>query len=181
MARELAAEPASSGQRGAPLVPTGNPMLDAIGPGSYAQRRDVPDLTMHGKPKIVPLRLAAGFHVDHRDPDPRGMPVLGADGEPAGSCQRAVGRPGRAVDRVLRSEPGRTVWQPSSVLLPVNFSTLSRSQGNIKVKAIYAHQFADVPALASDAADHRPGRRQDLRLLRWRHAVCRCRRQEPFI
>lgn len=148
MPRVLPAEPASSA-RGAPMVPTGNPMLDAIGPGSYANRRDVPDLTMHGKPKVVPLSIAEGFHVDHRDPDPRGMPVLGADGTRAGVVSELW------VDLV---EPLIVYYEVSldeqfggrKVLLPVNFSRFSRKHGHVSVKAIYAHQFADVPALASD-------------------------------
>ncbi|MEM9223995.1 MAG: photosynthetic reaction center subunit H, partial [Pseudomonadota bacterium] len=53
--RELklrALEPTS----GTPYEPTGNPMLDGIGPGAYAERADVPDVTLEGEVKIVPLR-----------------------------------------------------------------------------------------------------------------------------
>ena len=45
---------------GAPLEPTGDPMLDGVGPGAYAMRADTPDLTLDGLPKIVPLRIASG-------------------------------------------------------------------------------------------------------------------------
>lgn len=149
MAREMALEPASSSP-GSPMIPTGNPMLDAVGPGSYSQRRDVPDLNMHGKPKIVPMRVAEGFHVDSHDPDPRGMAVLGADGEEAGQVSELW------VDLV---EPMLAYYEVSlteqmggrRVLLPVNFARLNRGQRNIRVKSIYAHQFADVPAIASDS------------------------------
>ena len=44
--------------QGAPAEPTGNPMLDGVGPGSYANREDVPELTMENIPCIVPLRVA---------------------------------------------------------------------------------------------------------------------------
>lgn len=147
--RELAAEPASS-HPGSPLIPTGNPMLDAIGPGSYSQRRDEPDLNMHGKPKIIPMRVAEGFHVDPHDPDPRGMPVLGADGEEAGQVSElwvdAVEPMIVYLEVNLKEQlGGRTV------LLPVNFARINRWQENVRVKAIYAHQFADVPAIASDS------------------------------
>lgn len=55
---------------GAPLEPTGNPMLDGVGPGSYADREDVPELNMENIPCIVPLRLAEGTYLEARDPDP---------------------------------------------------------------------------------------------------------------
>src|SRR5262245_38179909 len=46
----------SAGFPGAPLIPEGDPMTAGVGPGAYAERADVPDLTSHGAPKIVPLR-----------------------------------------------------------------------------------------------------------------------------
>ncbi len=64
---------------GAPLEPNGDPMLAGVGPGSYAHRPDVPDLTFEGTPKIIPMRLAPDYAVAHQDLDPRGLPVLGAD------------------------------------------------------------------------------------------------------
>ena len=36
-------------------------MLDGVGPGSYADREDIPELTMDDIPCIVPMRLAEGF------------------------------------------------------------------------------------------------------------------------
>jgi photosynthetic reaction center H subunit len=148
VARELPARPASSA-RGAPLIPTGNPMLDAIGPGTYAQRRDIPDFNMHGQPKIVPISVAQGFHVDHRDPDPRGMPVFGADDVQAGVVSELwvdIVEPLIAYYEVALDEQ----FGGRKVLLPVPFARFNRWQGNVRVKAIYSHQFADVPALASN-------------------------------
>ena len=47
---------------GAPLTPTGdNPMLDSIGPGSWAERADMPDMTYDNHLKIVPVRVASGY------------------------------------------------------------------------------------------------------------------------
>ena len=48
---------------GAPLEPTGNPMLDGVGPGLLraARRRARPDID--GEPRIVPLRVAADFGI----------------------------------------------------------------------------------------------------------------------
>ena len=33
---------------GSPFMPTGNPMIDGVGPASYAQREDVPELGWEG-------------------------------------------------------------------------------------------------------------------------------------
>jgi photosynthetic reaction center H subunit len=130
---------------GAPLEPTGNPMLAGIGPGAYANRPDVPDRTVDGRAKIVPLRVAADYHVDGRDPDPRGMDVVGTDG--------AVG--GRITDVwVDRSETLLRYYEVEvpggkHVLVPVNFTKIPFGRRHVKVASITGAQFADVPVLAS--------------------------------
>jgi len=143
---ELAARPAAN-HPGAPLVPTGNPMLDGVGPAAYALRSEQPDLTIDGKPRIVPMRNAEGFRVDRRDADPRGMPVVGADGAAAGTVSDVW------VDLV---EPMICYFEvqlngenASHVLLPIGFAKVNRRRGQIDVKAIYSSQFADVPPTAS--------------------------------
>ena len=50
---------------------------------------DVPDRTVDDQVRIVPLRVATDFHVEARDPDPRGMAVVGADGEVGGIVRDA--------------------------------------------------------------------------------------------
>ena len=57
--RELKAKP-SAGWPGAPLVPTGNPMVDGVGPAAWAERADKPDVTLHGEPRIVPMEGDSG-------------------------------------------------------------------------------------------------------------------------
>jgi photosynthetic reaction center H subunit len=79
----LAAEPAMPWP-GAPLVPTGDPMADGVGPASYALRRDVPDTAVEGGPRIRPLRTTEDAPLFARDFDPRNRPVFGADGVEAG-------------------------------------------------------------------------------------------------
>lgn len=137
----LAAEPANR-WAGAPLEPTGNPMLAGVGPGAYADRADVPDLTLEGEPRIVPLRAAPGFEVASQDPDPRGMPVLGADGVVGGTVADVWVDRSEAIFRYLEVQPvgdqaGRRV------LLPVNFTRIGR--GQVRVKSILGGQFALVP------------------------------------
>ena len=70
---------------GAPFVPTGNPFADGVGPGSYAQRADVPELGLDNLPIIAPLRAAKGMFLDPRDPNPVGMSVVGCDGVVGGT------------------------------------------------------------------------------------------------
>ncbi len=63
---------------GFPHAPTGDPMLDGVGPAAWAPRRNVPELDGHGHNKIVPLSTAGGFAVS-AGRDPRGLPVQASD------------------------------------------------------------------------------------------------------
>jgi photosynthetic reaction center H subunit len=129
---------------GAPLEPTGNPMLDGVGPGSYALRADVPDLTLEGDVKIVPLRVAHGCGVADKDPDPRGMQVLGADGEVGGTVTDLWIDKSEMIFRYLElTVPAGNAWR--QVLLPMNFARVT--DGGVKVQSILGHQFAQVPGL----------------------------------
>jgi photosynthetic reaction center H subunit len=133
---------------GAPMGPTGNPMLDGVGPGSYANRDDVPELTMENIPCIVPLRLAEGTYLESRDPDPRGMKVLGADSEPGGIVTDVWVDRAEALIRYLEVEVP-TSEGARRVLLPLPFAKIDGRRGRVRVKAILGHQFADVPATKS--------------------------------
>lgn len=68
---------------GFPHAPTGNPMLDGVGPASWAPRRDEPELDGHGHNKIVPMSRLEGFSVS-AGRDPRGLPVQAGDLEVVG-------------------------------------------------------------------------------------------------
>ena len=63
----------ADGYNGSPVVPTGDPMIDGVGPAAWAEdRADHPDRTYHGEPKIVPMRVATGFSIA------KGIPIPGA-------------------------------------------------------------------------------------------------------
>jgi photosynthetic reaction center H subunit len=123
-----------------------NPMLSGMGPASYADRADVPDLTVEGAAKIVPLRLAPTFFIEPRDPDPRGMIVVGVDGMAAGTVSELW---------VDRSEPQLRYLEVTlndggrNVLLPATFAKIDSRRRTVKVASILARQFADVPAIAT--------------------------------
>jgi photosynthetic reaction center H subunit len=143
--RMLAATPVEAWP-GAPLEPTGNPMLDGVGPASYAQRSDTPDLTYEGLPRIVPMRVAPEFTVESRDPDPRGMPVLGGDGLQAGVVfdvwvDRA--EPQIRYLEVMLAASGR------QVLVPGAFVRFDTSERCVRVRSILLAQFNAVPDIAS--------------------------------
>lgn len=133
----------SVGHPGAPLEPNGDPMLAGIGPGSYSDRADLADTTVDGDARIVPLRVAPSFEVSGHDPDPRGLPVLGADGAVAGVVRDLWVDRAEVLFRYLEVEvpvPGGK----RNVLLPVNFSRIG--DRSVKVQSILAAQFAQVPA-----------------------------------
>ncbi len=132
----------SAGHLGAPLEPLGDPMLAAVGPGSYADRADIADMTAEGVHRIVPLRAAASFEVSAHDRDPRGLPVLGADRAIAGHVRELWVDRAEVIFRYLEVEvavPGGS----RHVLLPVNFARIGDQQ--VKVRSILAAQFAQVP------------------------------------
>jgi photosynthetic reaction center H subunit len=130
---------------GAPLVPTGNPMLDAVGPAAYAHRANHPDVTIDGEPMIVPVRIAAEYSVSGKDPDPRGMGVYGADREWAGTVRELWIDRAEPQIRYLEIETSTA----RRVLLPINFAKIDGSARRVNVRSILASQFASVPLLAS--------------------------------
>jgi photosynthetic reaction center H subunit len=133
---------------GAPMGPTGNPMLDGVGPGSYADREDVPELNIDNVPCIVPMRLAEGTYLEARDPDPRGMKVMGADSEPGGVVTEVWVDRAEALIRYLEVEV-TTSAGAKRVLLPLPFAKIDGRRGRVWVNAILGSQFADVPATKS--------------------------------
>lgn len=129
------------GWNGAPLEPVGDPLLAGVGPGAWAARADHPDMLLHGGPKIVPLRVATDHGVARQDTDPRGLPVLGADGETAGRVKDMWVDRCEMMFRYIEVElvNGRTV------LLPIAFARIRKDR--VEVHALLSDQFGNVPAL----------------------------------
>jgi photosynthetic reaction center H subunit len=83
--------------RGFPHAPTGNPMLDGVGPASWAPRRDEPELDGHGHNKIVPMagrRLCVSPGATRA-----GLPVQASDLKFVG---HHVGPVGRCPEQLVR-------------------------------------------------------------------------------
>jgi photosynthetic reaction center H subunit len=134
---------------GAPLEPEGDPMTAAVGPGSYAQRTNNPDLTFDGHAKIVPLRVAPRYAISHRDGDPRGMTLVGADERVvAGTIRDGWVDRSETVIRYLEAEIP-AAGGARRILVPMNFAKVNRWRRRVKVQALYSNQFAGVPGLAN--------------------------------
>lgn len=129
-----------AGHPGAPLLPTGDAMGGGVGPGAYALRADVPDRTLEGDARIVPLRSAPGFGITSRDVDPRGLPVVGADRRIGGTVVDLWVDRAEMLFRYLEVEvPGG-----AHVLLPINFARIGSRR--VKVRSVLGGHFAQVPA-----------------------------------
>lgn len=131
---------------GSPLQPTGDPMVDGVGPGAWVNREDVPEAMIDGSPMIVPMRIARETRVDVEDADPRGMAVIGADGLKAGVVTDLwvdLAEPQiRYYEVAVAAELGGR-----QVLLPMGFTRISRKRRQIKVKSILARHFVNVPGI----------------------------------
>ncbi len=147
---ELKAVPADN-YNGSPIIPTGNPMVDGLGPAAWANRADTPDVTVTGRAKIVPMRTDAAYTIASNDPDPRGLPVIAADKQVAGMV----------VDIwVDRSEPQVRYYEVQLAgteerrLLPAGYVQWPNfglwGNDRLLVKSISAPQFRDVPTTKRD-------------------------------
>ena len=133
---------ATAASPGSPVEPTGNAMLDGVGPGGYALREDVAELDPHGVAVIRPLRAAPGFGVSDKDVDPRGLPVMGGDGKAGGTVTDLWVDTTEMMFRYLEVDTGSR-----KVLLPMTFARIRRNA--VEVGAVYGHHFAQVPGTGS--------------------------------
>jgi photosynthetic reaction center H subunit len=129
---------------GTAFVPTGDAMRDGVGPASYADRADTPDLAFDdNKPKIVPLRAAEGWHIAHEDPDPRGQSVITLDGAIAARVVDVWVDRSEYILRYVEAEvPGGR-----HVLVPIFLCTFE-DDGTAHVASVTAAQFAAAPSIA---------------------------------
>ncbi len=133
---------------GAPLTPTGDPMVDAVGPASFAQRATTPLLTWNGEALVRPLRdVAQHWSIDKNDPDPRGMLVFGADKRLAGEVVDVW------IDQttmIIRYLEVALAWDTADhVMLPMAMTWINGPKRRISTRAVMAGQFAKAPRLSS--------------------------------
>ncbi|MBL8953849.1 MAG: photosynthetic reaction center subunit H [Myxococcaceae bacterium] len=129
---------------GSPLQPNGDPLLSGVGPASWAARHDEPELTREGHDLIQPMRKATTFTL-LAGPDPRGWPVLGADGKSAGTVKDLWVDAADVTVRYLEL----SLENGSTRLVPVPSLKLQSEQRHVSVDALLSTQFEHVPVLKS--------------------------------
>lgn len=130
---------------GYPLEPTGDPMVDGIGPAAWANREDAPELDGHGHPKLVPMSAAEAFSVA-TGLDPRGLPVMAGDKEIVGRITDMwIDEPEQMV-RYLELELDPK-WGSGTRLLPLTLARILLNR--VQVHSIYGKHFDGVPKHAS--------------------------------
>ncbi|MBO3761739.1 photosynthetic reaction center subunit H [Ciceribacter sp. L1K22] len=135
---------------GYPIEPVGNPLLAGVGPGSWAERAEKPDMTAHGDARIVPLRVAEGFAIAEGETDPRGLAVVACDRRQAGTVTDVWVDRSEHLIRYYEVQTG-TGEGARTVLVPNNFVVVQGARGGgrqLYLHAITSDQFADVPATA---------------------------------
>lgn len=161
---------------GAPYAPTGNPLVDGIGPAAWAERAKLPDLDWEGQPRIVPLAGSDAFWIAPGDPDPRGMTLYGADGQAAGTVTDLwVDKADRLI-RYLQFDGAAGV---GAALVPMAMAKVKR--GAIVVDALNAEQFAGVPRVASAASITRYEEERIVAYFGGGYLYARPGRQEPLL
>lgn len=130
---------------GAAFEPTGDPLVDGIGPAAWARRRDLPELDGKGHPKIVPLRTLESFSVS-AGRDPRGLPVVAADSEIVGDVKDMwVDEPEqlvRYIEYTLRSDG-------TTRLVPIELSKIKRDR--VAIHSLVSKNFANIPTVKSES------------------------------
>ncbi len=132
---------------GAPLQPSGDPMQDGVGPASYAPREDAPELTLEGLPMIVPMRVAIDAKVSDRDPDPRGMTVVGCDGKAGGTVKELW--IDRAEPQIRYLEVATGGAGATSVLVPMTLAVVHADRRKVVLASVTGAQVAGAPQLKS--------------------------------
>ncbi|MEL6607340.1 MAG: photosynthetic reaction center subunit H [Pseudomonadota bacterium] len=143
--RENLALEQTSTAKGSPFVPTGNPLVDGVGPAAWTPRRDEPELDGKGHNKIVPMAQLDSFGVS-AGRDPRGLTVQSGDGEPVGQIiDMWVDEPEQLV-RYLEMEL-TTELGGGRRLIPMFLAKIKSDR--VVVRTLYEAQFRDVPVTKS--------------------------------
>ncbi len=132
-----------------PIAPASNAAYLGIGPGAYASRRDVPDVTYEGHNRLVPMRLAKHFVIAPGDADLRGMTVVGDDGVIAGTVTDIWVDLSETVVRYLEVALAKAGGTALHVMVPINMADINASSSTIAVDAILGAQFVNVPRIKS--------------------------------
>jgi photosynthetic reaction center H subunit len=131
---------------GFPHAPTGDPLVDGVGPAAWANRKDAPELDSHGHPKITPMAGHPDFFVS-AGRDPRGLPVLAKDDQVvAHVTDMWVDGPEHLVRYLeLELEPE---YGQGRRLVPIGMARVKEKW--VEVSSLRSGHFNGVPRIASD-------------------------------
>lgn len=135
----------SSPATGSPWIPTGDPMVDGVGPASWAPRRDEPELDAHGHVKIKPMSMLPDFKVS-AGRDPRGKAVVGGDGEVVGRVIDMWVDVPEALVRYLTVDLNPE-GSGKTRLIPINMARIQSDR--VTVRSLHASNWDNVPATKS--------------------------------
>lgn len=128
---------------GTPFQPLGEPLSSGVGPASWCNRADRPDVDMLNRPRIVPMRVEGHITVEARDVDMRGLPVTGLDNVIAGTVRDLWVDRAEHVIRYIEV----ALTAGGVAVVPMAMAEVSRRR--VHVDAVTAAQFAGAPQLAS--------------------------------
>lgn len=136
---------------GAPIEPVGNPLTAGVGPGSYAMRADVPDMTTHGITRIAPLRIAPDYYIDPLDAQLRGMKLVGKDGKAGGTITDVWVDRSEFLVRYLEVATIDATGIPTgqTVLVPMTMCSVKKATNSVRLDPVLGSQIADAPKLAN--------------------------------
>ncbi|MEO0323596.1 MAG: photosynthetic reaction center subunit H [Myxococcota bacterium] len=135
---------------GYPSEPVGDPMLAGVGPSAFAAREAHVELLIDGRDQIVPMRVDEGYEVVGGG-DVRGWPVVGADGEQAGTIKDIWVDRADMLVRYLEFELSEAAGgneAGSRRLVPIQMGLVRRKRECFEVEAMRIDQFVHVPTLS---------------------------------
>ena len=133
---------------GSPIMPAGDPLVDGIGPASYAMRSDTPDLTVDGSLKLTPMRNHPQYRLETTDVDPIGMTVTSREGLEVGTVVDVWINAHEYFPRYLEID-ANVESGGRRVLAPFAFADIKAGRRVIRFSSLTQPQFSRIPALAN--------------------------------
>jgi len=127
-----------------PIVPTGDPLADGVGPAAWVQRADVPDMTHHGDPKIVPMRIDPEWEIHSGSREIRGREVMSGDDQAVGTVKDVWVDRSESLIRYIEIE----LKDGTSRLAPMTLAYVNWWKPTVTIRSLYAANFPGVPTTA---------------------------------
>ena len=131
---------------GTPLAVVGNPLTAAIGPGAWVRKNDAVLLNDRHQNLLSKLSLLHEWSIERSDSDPRGMKVFDWRWNAVGHVSDCWVDTGSKIVRylVVDLDPAM-VPSVRQVIVPIYHTVIKERAREVRVTALWTHQFADVP------------------------------------